>query len=400
MSNKINRQLEKQMMQALQRVKDFSRQQEEKVDKRNWGPIDVPVGLQEALSTYTKIELDSIRKKLEIKGASSLKKDQLITVLQESIPQHLESVCLTWDSERFDLVASVASSGGYVKAPYLDSFQISYLRDSGLVVTGSLHGERILAVPEELIKPILSLRNNIEVRAKIKRNTEWVRLTYGLLHYYGTLRADQMFDMLEKYMNEKLDLREYLNVIHDAKAYSKEIKIDETGFSNRRVFDPKQVIKEHEMRKGVPFYPFSKEQLLTAGEPGYIEITKSFQQVVSFLTKQFEISKEDAVLYVSECVFAARSGASLNSVIQYLANLIKIDSEDTFQALTNHIIYLMNNTKQWYLKGHTSMELKEQKPSNQQTNQLSNPSSTTEEKIGRNDPCPCGSGKKYKKCCG
>ena len=25
---------------------------------------------------------------------------------------------------------------------------------------------------------------------------------------------------------------------------------------------------------------------------------------------------------------------------------------------------------------------------------------TREKKIGRNDPCPCGSGKKYKKCCG
>ena len=23
-----------------------------------------------------------------------------------------------------------------------------------------------------------------------------------------------------------------------------------------------------------------------------------------------------------------------------------------------------------------------------------------EDTIGRNDPCPCGSGKKYKKCCG
>ncbi|MBR6467995.1 MAG: SEC-C domain-containing protein, partial [Desulfovibrio sp.] len=21
-------------------------------------------------------------------------------------------------------------------------------------------------------------------------------------------------------------------------------------------------------------------------------------------------------------------------------------------------------------------------------------------RVGRNDPCPCGSGKKYKKCCG
>ena len=25
---------------------------------------------------------------------------------------------------------------------------------------------------------------------------------------------------------------------------------------------------------------------------------------------------------------------------------------------------------------------------------------TTPKKVGRNDPCPCGSGKKYKKCCG
>ena len=25
---------------------------------------------------------------------------------------------------------------------------------------------------------------------------------------------------------------------------------------------------------------------------------------------------------------------------------------------------------------------------------------TGEKKIGRNEPCPCGSGKKYKKCCG
>jgi SWIM/SEC-C metal-binding protein len=25
---------------------------------------------------------------------------------------------------------------------------------------------------------------------------------------------------------------------------------------------------------------------------------------------------------------------------------------------------------------------------------------TVDKKVGRNDPCPCGSGKKYKKCCG
>ncbi|GAJ19710.1 unnamed protein product, partial [marine sediment metagenome] len=28
------------------------------------------------------------------------------------------------------------------------------------------------------------------------------------------------------------------------------------------------------------------------------------------------------------------------------------------------------------------------------------PATVGSKKIGRNDPCPCGSGKKYKKCCG
>lgn len=31
--------------------------------------------------------------------------------------------------------------------------------------------------------------------------------------------------------------------------------------------------------------------------------------------------------------------------------------------------------------------------------QVSKPIVNTEAKVGRNDPCPCGSGKKYKKCC-
>jgi len=33
-------------------------------------------------------------------------------------------------------------------------------------------------------------------------------------------------------------------------------------------------------------------------------------------------------------------------------------------------------------------------------NPANNTNSATSRKIGRNDPCPCGSGKKYKKCCG
>ena len=49
------------------------------------------------------------------------------------------------------------------------------------------------------------------------------------------------------------------------------------------------------------------------------------------------------------------------------------------------------------------IELEPDKPENiNDLERLLNPVKTrvAEEKVGRNDPCLCGSGKKYKKCCG
>ncbi|ACC98920.1 C-terminal domain of SecA-like putative metal-binding protein [Elusimicrobium minutum Pei191] len=51
--------------------------------------------------------------------------------------------------------------------------------------------------------------------------------------------------------------------------------------------------------------------------------------------------------------------------------------------------------KKW-IKAHES-ELKEE---HQNGHKIQTVVKSDDEKIGRNDPCPCGSGKKYKKCCG
>lgn len=50
-----------------------------------------------------------------------------------------------------------------------------------------------------------------------------------------------------------------------------------------------------------------------------------------------------------------------------------------------------NNTlPQWVLKGYTPEEV---------ANMPRQSVVRTGRKIGRNEPCPCGSGKKYKNCC-
>ena len=58
------------------------------------------------------------------------------------------------------------------------------------------------------------------------------------------------------------------------------------------------------------------------------------------------------------------------------------------------------SVRKWSNRGFTDRELGKEKiiPSEIGLTEISN--QVTKKKIGRNDPCPCGSGKKYKHCCG
>jgi hypothetical protein len=403
MSDKINRELEKGMTKAIVGLKELQREQAEKQDKKHWSKLDVPFSLQEGLSKYTKYELDEIRKSLQIKGASSLKKAELIALLDEKIPAMLKEICSLLDEEGFSLLTNMAVNGGYIIAPKLERHQIEYFRASGLIYTGIFKGKKILSVPAELIEPLKFLEKNVEVKSITSRNTEWIKLTSGLLYYYGALSIWEIVEFLESYTQEKLDIHAYLEVMYNGDPINKGISVNEDGFSNIRVVDPSRVKQEHQMRKSVPFFPFTKEQLLKAGEPGFVDRNSSYVQLVDYITKNYKINRVEADSIVEECVYATRIVESPNPIMQYLAERFEFESLEEVKALMDKLVYLMNNTRKWSLKGHTSTELGNQKRKSllplpqTMSNQSHNKS---DEKIGRNEPCPCGSNKKYKKCCG
>jgi hypothetical protein len=407
MSRKIDNELEKVMTQALLGLKEFGRQQDEKQYKKHWSNIHVPFSLSEGLSTYSKGELDEIRKSLQLKGASSLKKADLIARLAEKIPALLEKLCGQWDEERFGLLTKIALNGGYMLAPHLEPHQFQFFRDYGLIYTGIHNGKKIVVIPNELIESVKSLEKNDVVKSLISRNTEWIKITSGLLYNYGSLSISELAKLLESYTKEPLHIRAYLDVIHDSIPYYRAISIYEGGFSNIRVFDYTIVKQEHEMRKEVPFYPFTKEQLLKAGEPGFVDRNISYVQLVNYLTNNYQINRVEADSIVEECVYATRIGESPNHIMQYLSGRIVFNDIEDVKAIMDKLVILMNNTRQWFLKGHTSIELSKQKKKSlhplSATTAIANKShiqSKTDEKIGRNEPCPCGSNKKYKKCCG
>ena len=69
--------------------------------------------------------------------------------------------------------------------------------------------------------------------------------------------------------------------------------------------------------------------------------------------------------------------------------LIKIDQQTTLYLIKSEI---RQNIERKQVVKNTQTNSSEEKTTKQQPKRVN--------KIGRNDPCPCGSGKKYKQCCG
>ena len=81
---------------------------------------------------------------------------------------------------------------------------------------------------------------------------------------------------------------------------------------------------------------------------------------------------------------------------------IGADDEITLDINLEKLYYNMLDAKAEYLYDIPAWDtiLTEEKREEIQKELKNSRTVINEEKIGRNDPCPCGSGKKYKKCCG
>jgi uncharacterized protein len=67
------------------------------------------------------------------------------------------------------------------------------------------------------------------------------------------------------------------------------------------------------------------------------------------------------------------------------------DSDALTATAHDNIARWMIRLHAWRMANHRPMQGGDLTP---------RPSFATTKKIGRNDPCPCGSGRKYKRCCG
>jgi hypothetical protein len=359
--------------------------------------------LKEGLSALKVVDLQDIRKKWQIKNKSSLKKVELIQYLAETMPFFVRNIISQLDDRRLILIKNIIANDGVISAKNVEIEEMEYFHKTGFAFTGFRNGDQVVMIPLDLLPSLRECIQDETILIDVKRNTEWIKITRGLLYYYGTVPYDRLVDLVEKYTPIRPNYFAFNRVIFDAMEYYQEIHIDKYGYSYWEVLDPLDIIEEQASRKTIDYYPFSKKQLLEAGETDYVERPKGHSQLLSLFTQEHRMSKQEAIALVEDCIIQVKLGNQPSQLLQYIQTQLTFESLEAVQRLMDALVLLMNNTREWYLKGYTSVELSalEKKVLLPLPNKKGEVISLqTHQRIGRNDLCPCGSGKKFKKCCG
>ncbi|RXZ78960.1 hypothetical protein EBB07_24810 [Paenibacillaceae bacterium] len=374
-----------------------------------WPPLEYPLVMTDVLKTQTKDQLTRIRMHLGISGASSLNKDALIAKLEDRLPVVAPDLFSSWDMSRVKLIRKIVNGQGRLLQPLLEVQQYSYFRDRGLLFPATVDDKRALLMPTELVDVFKGINEFVHMQT-IKRNTEMILLARGLLYYYGALNQEDMGRFLHSLMGSKQNDQDYIEVLSDATFYYDDISIvNGNVYKYQWVENVDDVFKEQALRPNLEFCSFTKEQLLQAGESDYVERGKPYMDMLRYFDNHYELDRDEADLLVDDCVDTIRNGKSLQDVLELLQETIELPDERMMPGFMGRLVPLMNGTKQWGLKGYSPDELASVStvdgPAPKFIPVASPPvqgnvfSIQTARRIGRNDMCPCGSGKKYKKCC-
>ncbi len=140
-------------------------------------------------------------------------------------------------------------------------------------------------------------------------------------------------------------------------------------------------------QRNVDYYIPVKEEIRSLVEAGYPSSETAYQDLRKFLLKELRIDDDGADAFCSD----AFDWFSTGNPVSVFMDIVADDNLDfASQTQRQRLIFLLtrvnSKTRKPVLRGHIPAELEQPRPA--------------AKKIYPNDPCPCGSGKKYKKCCG
>ncbi|MBV4423756.1 SEC-C metal-binding domain-containing protein [Clostridium tyrobutyricum] len=348
-----------------------------------WDKIDENFDLTYHLERLTKKQLLDICKNLYIKKVSGLKKDDLKNIIKSVYKDRMNVFIDNIDIARFHYILNYLNNSEYRNDnSHID--KIMYFKNRAVLFNGIINGKRSIIVPQEL-EEIIRNKNNLQNR--LKKNEELIKLFCGMCFYYGVLNINDFRILAKSYVNYNLSDFNLDIIMENASEYYGIFKFRNGIGCNIYVKDISYILNKRNEKRNLNFYPFKKQQLLSSSKPGFIDRTKFYRRLSNYLINNLNLSKSSVESLMYNLEISIKNGEDFDEMVLNLIGDFKFEKVEQAAHITNEICYFSNNTRQWITKGYTIEELNH----NTVQNKI---------KIGRNDLCPCGSGKKYKNCCG
>ena len=164
------------------------------------------------------------------------------------------------------------------------------------------------------------------------------------------------------------------------------------------------LLKQQQNKK---FYIPSAQQLDEICQKGYEAGVLAYKELESYFIKKLDVSYEKAARWCFETWTSSYEGKSPAELMNKMHEEgVVFQSEQQMGEFLRLLMDAFNNTRTKENRGNKPWELSERgmiggMPA--MVPEMSRPAPVTAKKVEKiypNDPCPCGSGKKYKKCCG
>lgn len=233
----------------------------------------------------------------------------------------------------------------------------------------------------------------------------------SLTHLYGLVHKDKVVEIYNLQNEEKIEEIDTVrlnadNIRIDIEELDKNfVEVFNDYFVHEAIMEFDEFGVQLKKRAGKPFYIPEQKELLKYKDDFYFEINKEYKDLLKYVTKHFfDGNEEQAEILVEDIQGYCQQDFSLNAIFDIFNDRdVSFKDEKQVNEVLKLGMDLANNTRLWENNGHTPNELFEKcdKPNLKPLPSCANfYRQGASNKIGRNDLCPCGSGKKYKKCCG
>nr|DAM84864.1 MAG TPA: Preprotein translocase secA subunit, helicase, translocation, secretion, PROTEIN.18A [Caudoviricetes sp.] len=412
--------------------------------------------LREYLTKYTKEELLDQARSFEIKKCSGLRKADLIDRIVDTFcaEEMLRSrlACLT--KEQMDLFRkacispTAVSVNEVVDAMQLYRYWIGYFEDPT---------DRFCVFEDVAVA--FSKIDDKAFQLKQCRKGWLVKCIHFFIQYYGIAPIEVIYEMYRQKVKDSID--EMIEILWEMPVDIVEsclFTMDKLGmegwpkenplYSEKGIFVHLQLFENEEFdyllrqQMDKDFYIPSVQQIDEICRIGYEASSSAYKKLESFFIKKLKFSYEQAVTWCLQVWANSYEGESPSKIINKMTEANIEFEEKMINELLELLVAAHNNTRMKENRGYKPSEMVRKKSVDKmptivpassnaaailkdaapqleamgvpvdlngntdviQTTMfpsgLNGEPIRVEKKIYPNDPCPCGSGKKYKKCCG